>query len=359
MGVASLTRIRSYELGFTPTRPDEIAEDAIATALRVPPESAGMRLDRFVQSQLRRTSRTRTQLIIRLSAFSPEGKRLRSSDRVRSEQHVMLWRAPWDEDACDEVLAVLFEDPHYLAVDKPPMIPVHPTARYFRSTVVKILEVARPDDRLFLSHRLDRETSGVLLLARTSEADRAIKRVFAGIDPRTTKATNLRMIEKVYLAIARGWTERDLFRVEHPLEEDPQSSLRVKMRVAVAGTGLSAATAFEVVERRERRQTGERYTLLRCSLETGRQHQIRVHLASEGHPIVGDKLYGFDDALFARGADGELTEDDVATLELPRHALHAHLLSLEHPVEDGATMRIVSPLPLDLTAFWDALQAPL
>ena len=315
-----------------------------------------MRLDRFVQSQLRRTSRTRTQFIIRISAFSPEGKRLRSSDRVRAEQHIMLWRAPWDEDATDEVLSVLFEDPHYLAVDKPPMIPVHPTARYFRSTVVKILEAARPDDRLFLSHRLDRETSGVLLLARTSEADRAVKRVFAGIDPRTTKPTQVRLIEKVYLAIARGWPDKDRFRVEHPLEEDPQSSLRVKMRVApLGGTGLSAATAFEVVERRARAPTGERYCLLKCSLETGRQHQIRVHLAAEGLPIVGDKLYGVDDALFARGADGELTEEDLLILELPRHALHAHLLSLEHPVEDGVHMRIVSPLPGDLSAFWNAL----
>ncbi len=350
-----MTRVRSYELTFTPTRPTEVADDAVATALRVPPESAGMRLDRFVQSQLRRTSRTRTQLIIRVSAFSPDGRRLRASDRVRAEQHVMLWRAPWDEERVDEELPTLFEDAHYLAVDKPAMIPVHPTARYFRSTVVKILEAARPDERLFLSHRLDRETSGVLLLARTHDADRAVKRAFAGLDPRTGKAVAGRLIEKVYLAIARGWPERDRFRVEHALEEDPESRFRVKMRVTESPAGLSAATEFEVLERRARPGTGERYALLRCSLETGRQHQIRVHLAAEGLPIVGDKLYGPDDELFARGADGELTDDDLAALELPRHALHAHVLAMAHPLDPSTELRVESPLPADLAAFWEAL----
>jgi 23S rRNA pseudouridine1911/1915/1917 synthase len=351
-----LTRVRSYELGFSPTRPAEVAPDAVATALRVPPESAGMRLDRFVQSQLRRTSRTRTQVIIRVSAFSPDGKRLRPSDRVRAEQHVMLWRAPWDEEGVDEELRVLYEDPHYLAVDKPPMIPVHPTARYFRSTVVKLLEVARPEDRLFLAHRLDRETSGVLLLSRTNEADRAVKRAFAGLDPRTGKPVASRLIGKVYLAIARGSTDRARFRVEHPLEEDPESRFRVKMRVARPGEGLTAATEFEVVERRRRDADGSTYTLLRCHLETGRQHQIRVHLASEGLPIVGDKLYGGDDELFARGADGELTDEDLAALELPRQALHAHVLELEHPVLAGETIRVESPLPPDMATFWARLE---
>src|SRR5512135_1209661 len=102
-----------------------------------------MRLDRFVQSPLRRTSRTRTQLIIRVSAFSPDGKRLRPSDRVRAEEHVMLWRPAWDEEETDTELPVLYEDEHLLAVDKPPSVPVHPTARYYRSTVVKLLEAAR------------------------------------------------------------------------------------------------------------------------------------------------------------------------------------------------------------------------
>ena len=349
-----MTRIPSYLLGFEPLRPEQVAEGAVATALRVPPECAGMRLDRFVQSQLRRTSRTRTQHIIRASAFSPEGKRLRSSDRMASEQLVLLWREAWDEEASTTPLPVLFEDRHFLAVDKPPLVPVHPTARYFRSTVVKILEVDRPHDRLYLAHRLDRETSGVLLLSRSSEADRAIKRMFAGLDPRTGKPTRGRLIDKTYVAIARGHAPEDRFRVDAPLEEDGASSLRVKMRVASPGEGLTAATSFEVIERRTREATGEPYTLLRCHLETGRQHQIRVHLASVGLPIVGEKLYIGDDGLFRRGSDGNLDEADLEKLELPRHALHAQTLAFEHPLESGR-VEIRSPLAPDLETFFDAL----
>jgi 23S rRNA pseudouridine1911/1915/1917 synthase len=254
-----MTRVRIHELDFVPVRPDGVAEDSIVSAFRVPPECAGMRLDRFVQSQLRRTSRTRTQLIIRVSGFGPDGRRLRSSDRVKSEDHVLLWRPPWDEEETTTELAVLYEDPHLLAIDKPPHMPVHPTARYYRSTVVKLLEVARPDDRLYLAHRLDRETSGVLLLSRTSEADRAVKRIFAGETrgPGKVKKVAAREVEKIYLAIARGALVEDRFTVDFPLEEDPESPLRVKMRVARPSTtdadaGLFARTHFEVVERRSR-----------------------------------------------------------------------------------------------------------
>jgi 23S rRNA pseudouridine1911/1915/1917 synthase len=351
-----MTRVRAHELGFVPKRPDGVAEDAVMSTFRVPPECAGMRLDRFVQSQLRRTSRTRTQLIIAISAFGPDGRRLRSSDRVKAEDHVLLWRAPWDEEESNVELAVLYEDAHLLAVDKPPHMPVHPTARYYRSTVVKLLEAARPGERLFLAHRLDRETSGVLLLSRTGEADKAVKRIFAGETrgPGKVKKVAEREVEKVYLAIVRGAVEKDAFIVDLPLEEDP-SPLRVKIRVAAEGSGLVARTRVEVLERRARGEA--RYSLVRCELETGRQHQIRVHLAALGHPIVGDKLYGGDDRLFARGADGELTAEDLVTLELPRHALHAHLLGIEHPIEDRR-VEIVSPLPPDMRGFWDALPAP-
>ena len=99
---------------------------------------------------------------------------------------------------------------------------------------------------------------------------------------------------------------------------------------------------------------GRCYALVRCELETGRQHQIRVHLASLGAPIVGDKLYGPDETCFARGADGELTEDDLRLLELPRHALHAARLALTHPMT-RAPLSIEAPLPDDLHAFWDGL----
>src|SRR5687767_11092083 len=286
-------------------RPAEIAANAVVTVLRVPPESAGMRLDRFVQSQLKRTSRTRAQFIVRRSAFDAAGCRLAANDRVFAEQRVLLWREPWDEIAVPTELPVLYEDDHLFAIAKPAGVPVHPTARYHRNTVVKLLALARGGENFTLAHRLDRETSGVLLLAKTLQADRGIKRQ---LEARVT-------VEKRYLALTWGAPASDELRVDLPLELDPESRLRVRMRVAKGGLGLVAATRF-VVLRRATHQ-GRAYGLVACDLETGRQHQIRVHLAAIGCPVVGDKLYGPDPELFARGADQTLTDDDRALLELP------------------------------------------
>jgi 23S rRNA pseudouridine1911/1915/1917 synthase len=350
-----MTRISARELsgtegpfgrGVPVVRPEGVPEGSVVTVMRVPPECAGMRLDRFVQTQLKRTSRTRTQYIVAAGCYSPEGRPLRSNDRVKAEQYLLLWRAPWDEKAPDVEVPIIYEDEHLLAVNKPPGIPVHPTARYHASTVVKILELARPGDHLRLSHRIDRETSGALLLARTAEADRAVKIQF---EERQT-------VDKYYVAITRGWPEQDHFRVELPLELDLQSQLKVKMRVAAPGTGLASRTGCEVLGRRVQPETGRRYALVRCHLETGRQHQIRLHLSANGLPLVGEKLYGGDEGLFTRGADGELTEADLVTLELPRHALHAQTLELDHPFT-GERLRVEAPLPADLAAFWEGLSA--
>jgi 23S rRNA pseudouridine1911/1915/1917 synthase len=351
-----MTRISARELagttgpfgrGIAPVRPEAVPEGSVVTVMRVPPESAGMRLDRFVQTQLKRTSRTRAQQIVAAGCYAPDARPLQGNDRVRAEQYILLWRPPWDEKAPDVEVPVIYEDDHLLAVNKPPGIPVHPTARYHASTVVKLLEAARPGDHLRLSHRIDRETSGALLLARTAEADRLVKRAF---EERTS-------VDKHYLAITWGWPEDDGFRVELPLEIDPTNRLRVKMRIAAGGRGLAARTGCEVLGRRAHPGTGRRYALVRCHLETGRQHQIRLHLAAIGLPLVGDKLYGPDDGLFARGADGALTDEDRVVLELDRHALHAERLALDHPIT-GARLLIEAPLPADLLGFWEGLGAP-
>lgn len=341
-----MTRLHAHDLQDTTiVRPDGLPEGSVVSVLRVPPELAGMRLDRFVQSQMKRTSRTRAQVIIKNSAFSPDARPLRGNARVRAEQLILLWRAPWDEQAPDVTLQVIYEDEDLLAIDKPSGIPVHPTARYHKSTVIKLLEGARDGERLFLAHRIDRETSGVLLLSRTKEADRNVKRQFEQRDS----------VSKAYLAITWGWPSADTFRVEAPLCLDLESRYKVKVRVAEPGTGMTARTGFEVQERRRHPETGQPYALLRCALETGRQHQIRVHLASVGLPIVGDKLYGPDEDLFARGVDQELTDEDRARLEIDRHALHAAELELSHP-RTGDRLVIRSPLPPDLATFWDSLR---
>ncbi|MEZ4299596.1 MAG: RluA family pseudouridine synthase [Polyangiaceae bacterium] len=348
-----MTRISARELeastgpfgrGARIVRPDSVPEGSVVSVLRVPPECAGMRLDRFVQSQLRRTSRTRTQAILKLGAFSPEAKPLKANDRVRAEQAILLWRPPWDEDPGPADMPILFEDDHLIAVSKPAGMVVHPTARYHASTVVKRLEARRPGERVFPAHRLDRETSGVLLLSRTPEADRRVKVQFEARDT----------VEKRYLAIAWGRpTLGPSFTLDSPLTLDPDAKYKVKMRIAPPGQGLTAKTGCEILAERTDPLTGRPYTLVRCTLYTGRQHQIRLHLAAAGLPLVGDKLYGPDDALFARGVDGELTPEDNSLLELPRHALHAAELCINHPIT-GARLTLTAPLPPDLQSFWDS-----
>jgi 23S rRNA pseudouridine1911/1915/1917 synthase len=329
-------------------RPPHASEDSVVSIFRVPPEQAGQRLDVFLQSELRRTSRTRTQEIIRLSAHDADGRAMRPGQRVLAEQRVLLWRAPWDEMPVPTDVPILYEDPHLFAVDKPAGLPVHPTARYHKNTLINVLKRARPGAFVSLGHRLDRETSGVMLISKSPECDRALKR----------DLENRQNIDKRYLALTwnvpsdpEGGT-RTRFRFEQSVELDPESTLGVKMRLGKSERALRAATRFEIIERASRGE--RRYAKVLCDLETGRQHQIRIHLATLGAPIVGDKLYGPDERLFARGADGELTADDLVLLELPRHALHAARISLPHPIT-RAPLVVEAPVPADVAAFWSAL----
>jgi 23S rRNA pseudouridine1911/1915/1917 synthase len=341
-------------------RPEGVSEGSVLSIFRVPPELAGQRLDVFLHGQLRRTSRTRAQFIVRNSAFDVRGKRLRPNHRVQADEHVMLWRPPWDEDPVPTDVPIVYEDEHLFAVDKPALLPVHPTARYHRNTLIKILKDARPGTFVSLGHRLDRETSGVLMCSKNAAADRALKKQIearVGIDktyraitwgiPDASRAADL---GAVVTATDEG---PGAFRFERSLELDTEGRYRVKMRLGRTDDALSASTRF-IVEETRTTTNGRAYALVRCELETGRQHQIRVHLASLGSPIVGDKLYGPDETCFARGADGELTEADLALLELPRHALHAARLALAHPMT-GAPLSIEAPLPEDLRAFWTTL----
>lgn len=323
------------------------------TVFRVPPEVAGMRVDVFLQSQLKRTSRSRAVVILRASAYAEDGRRLRPGSRVRAEQKVLLWRAPWDENPVPTDVPVLFEDDHILAVNKPANLPVHPSARYHNNTLIKVLERERPDAPfLSLGHRLDRETSGVLLVSKTVECDRALKRMFEGrVD-----------IEKTYHAITHGVPDdgsgRLDFRFERNLELDPNHSTRVKMMLSDRPTSVYASTVVHV-EATATGADGARYARVRCDLETGRQHQIRLHLAALGAHVVGDKLYGKDETYFTRGADGELLDDDFAHLELARHALHASRIALAHPIHVDARLDIPAPLPADMVEFWASLTPDL
>ncbi len=343
-------------------RPSSVARDAVVRVLRVPPESAGMRVDTFLSHTLRNTSRTRAKLIAQNSAFSPEGRRLKASERLAPEALVALWRDPVDDLDPEIELPILHEDEHLLVIDKPPNLTVHPTARHYHATVTRILRQQRPSEKLNLIHRLDKETSGVLLLARTPEADRAFKRAFEGIElpPEHAGLSNRRgiappserrrLVEKAYLAICWGRPPEGTIR--RALEPDPENPLRVKMRIAAPGCGLAATTVVRVLDQ------CDGYSLVHCALLTGRQHQIRVHLASLGTPVVGDKLYGPDDRLLAKAADGKLEASDLLRLEHPRHALHACSYRLKHPLT-GKALHFIAPLSPDLVTFWQSVSGRL
>lgn len=326
-------------------RPEGIPDNAILRVLRVPGELAGMRLDRFVQSQLRSTSRTRARLIVKTGAYSAEGRRRRPSERVRAEERIALWRLPFEDTEGQAPLPILYQDEHLLVLDKPPLVTVHPTARYHQNTVIKRLQAERPDEFLALIHRLDRETSGILLIARSPESERAFKRK---LEERSLSAESdeQRGVEKIYLALTHGVPPGGL--IDVPMEPDVDNPLRVKMRIARPGTGLEARTHVTV------RDSARGYAWVECALQTGRQHQIRLHLSHLGCAVVGDKLYGPDERMLARAADDELSEEDLALLELPRHALHAHVYRMQHAVT-GEPLEVIAPMPADLSEFWDAI----
>jgi 23S rRNA pseudouridine1911/1915/1917 synthase len=339
------------EAGIRP--PPGVDPSAILRIFRVPPESEGTRCDVFLQSQLRNTSRTRARAIVQASAFREDGRRIRPSERLRAEDRVFLWRAPFEEEETPTELTTLYEDEHLLVIDKPPLMTVHPTARHHKNTLIKRLEAQRPGEFFSLIHRLDRETSGALLVGRSKEADREFKRL---LENRSVEAISAARageaplcpehgMLKTYLAITWGVPAPGLVTV--PLEPDTNNPLRVKMRIAAAHSGLYARTGITV------REVRAGYALVECELHTGRQHQIRVHLAHLGCPVVGDKLYGPDERLLARAADHELSDEDVAILELPRHALHAHRYRLTHAITEKP-LDLYSPLPDDLEQFWQS-----
>jgi 23S rRNA pseudouridine1911/1915/1917 synthase len=267
---------------------------------------------------------------------------LRANDRVKTDERIALWREPFEE--VDEIpLPVVYEDEHLMAIDKPPLVTVHPTARYHRNTVIERLRKARPGEFLALIHRIDRETSGVLMLAKHIESERAFKRL---LEERSLGGGDA--VKKTYVAVTHGIPEVAL--CELPVELDTENPLRVKMRIAAPGVGLEARTGVDVLE------TRAGYALCRLALHTGRQHQIRLHLSALGCPVVGDKLYGPDERMLARAADGELTEEDLRLLEHPRQLLHAERYDFTHPMT-GAPLSLLAPLPQDLTRFWAAVQA--
>jgi len=243
-----------------------------------------------------------------------------------------------------EELVLLWEDEWLLAVDKPAGVAVHPSGRHLTDTLIQRVQAhfqsehSRTGGALKLCHRLDRETSGVVLIARERRAHAGVMRAF-----------ERRKVEKEYLAIVHGVPELVSGVVDLPLGQARTG--RVHLKMAALADGSPSRTSWQLVE-----AVGS-CSLLACTPHTGRQHQIRVHMEAIGHPLVGDKLYGVSEEVFLRNARGELAADDLAALGLDRHALHNHRLAFEHP-RTGERIEVVSPLARDLEAYLDARREP-
>lgn len=296
---------------------DEPPRTEAGWSLVVDPASDGLRLDRFLSLRIARLSRARAARLDVVDLDDP-GRTLKKSQPVRAGQRLWARRPVPDADREPPVPTVLYRDRDLLVLDKPAGLAVHPTASRFRSTVTHFLAATaglEGEPPAEPAHRLDVETSGVLLCTRHRLADRWIKAAFAA---EALDGGGERPVEKAYRAVVEG-APPDRWVVDIPLGFDPESAVRLKM-----GRGdKPARTACVTVAR------GPRRALVEARPLTGRQHQIRVHLALSGHPIVGDKLYGPDEALFLAHLDRPLTAAEQARLGHDRHALHAWRLGLD------------------------------
>lgn len=314
-------------------RIDEVAEGVVETTFIVEPNYAGWRLDLYLCEKIRRLSRARVQHILKTALVSDS--RLKASTRVWPGLTFRLRRRSLVEPETPDNLREVYRDDALLVLDKPAGLPIHPTARYHHGTVVGLLlRKNGPAFQAAPAHRLDRETSGLLVCGRTPEASRALMRAFQEGD-----------VQKEYLAIVEGCPQEDRFSVDAPLIEGTPT---IRIAVRVDPSGRPARTHFEVVQRFLKDTV--RFALVRCVPETGRQHQIRVHLQWAGFPLVGDKMYGPDPGYFDRFSRHCLEPEAWARLRLARHALHAAKLSLPHPLT-GQTAVFTSPLPEDLASF--------
>ena len=300
-------------------------------ALRVPPECDGWRLDHFLKQRIRRLSRTKIRTIIETQVRLASGRAPRPAMAVRSGDTIHIDRPAPIEPEVPRDFGILSQDEHFIAIDKPAGLPMHTTAKFWKNTLVAVLRERYPEERLQICHRIDRETSGVLLVARTAPAASFLKRSFAS-----------RAVKKMYLALVHGVPEPDAGVIDAPLR---LLDTRTRVKMGVEPDGLPAVTRYCV------RQRFASHALVEAVPETGRQHQIRVHLAHLGHPIVGDKLYRGGEQAFMDYCDGGLTPELLALFDgLPRHALHAARLTFPHPAT-RAPITVDSSLPADLVQY--------
>ena len=297
--------------------------------LNVEAHDAGKRLDHYLQEKLPQFSRSRLQDWIKDGRVTIQGSaKTKTSLTLKGGETITV--APADPPPLHAVpedlpVEILYEDADVIAVNKPAGIVVHAGAGNYKGTLVNRLvhrfqsqlSTVGGEARPGIVHRLDKDTSGVLLVAKNDAAHRALAEQFAS---RTT--------EKIYLALVQGAVEQDSGKITLRISRDPQKRIRMSARPDV---GRTALTEYKVQQR-----FGNRFTYLRIRIGTGRTHQIRVHFATIGHPVVGDRLYG--------------ASSKTTGLEGGRFFLHAHRIRFDSP-STGERITVESPLPEDLSRF--------
>lgn len=308
---------------------------------RVPAAAAGSTLLDYLAARFRYLGRDAWQAELAAGRVRLDGDAACADAVVRAGMQLQ-WRRIGVEPYAGGQPVVLHQDEALVVVDKPAHLPVHADGPFVRATLVQRLRESLQAPRLMLVHRLDRETSGVCVLARTAAARAGLLRQFADGS-----------IGKVYHAVVRGRVEAD-FSVELPIGRAHESRIALRRTTgADAADARPATTRFFVVAR------GPAATLLRCEPTTGRTHQIRVHLESAGHPVLGDKLYGRPDAdylAFVQRVKASGDARQVPSGEPDRQLLHASELSLRHPVT-GTRCVFAAPLPAAFGAWLEASTA--
>lgn len=303
----------------------ETAADAELREVRVPVESHGARLDRALAGIVPEFSRNYLQQLIEAAAVQLNGVTVtKASARVKAgdDLKIELKPTPQSQAFKPEVMAleVLFEDEHLLVINKPAGLVVHPAPGNWSGTLLNGLLARDPQASLLpragIVHRLDKDTSGLMVVARRRQVMDQLVAMIAE-----------RSVSREYIALAHGaWEGSKSRQVEAPIGRDPRNRLRMAVVDLEKAAGKTASTGFYLL------QNEGAFCLVRCRLQTGRTHQIRVHMAAIGHPLVADDVYG------GKPAAG-----------LTRQALHACRLAFTHPVT-GAAVELRAPLPADLAA---------
>ncbi len=288
---------------------------------------AGKRLDQFLRERLPQFSRSRLQDWIEQGRVLVDGSPAKRSYLVKGAERVHVQPGqlpPLRATPEDLPLDVLYEDADVIAINKPAGMVVHTGAGQHSGTLVNAvlhrfgkLSSVGGELRPGIVHRLDRFTSGVILIARNDAAHRNLAEQFAS-----------RQVEKIYVALVHGRLKNDQDRITTPIARDPVRRVRMTARL---DHGRQAITSYQVLKR------FDRLTFLEVKIGTGRTHQIRVHLASIGHPVVGDKLYG------------------APASELGRFFLHARQISFTSP-SSGERITVNAPLPADLESYLGTLR---